>query len=105
MYSIGTDLVDMDRIPLKAAFIKRILTPEEQAEYEALSSDRRRREYLAGRFAAKEAIYKATQDIHYLSYAVLHEENGKPYVKGHPDLAVSIAHDGHMAIAFVIYFV
>ncbi|NCB34155.1 MAG: 4'-phosphopantetheinyl transferase superfamily protein, partial [Erysipelotrichia bacterium] len=29
-------------------------------------NDRSGQEYLAGRFAAKEAIFKATQDINYL---------------------------------------
>ena len=51
---------------------------EEKKEYE-LRNDKVN--YLASRFASKEAYFKATQDIHYLGISILNDKNGKelPY--------------------------
>ncbi len=98
---IGTDIVYLPRLSLEEDFVKRILTEEEYSLYETLRTEKKRRDFLGGHFAAKEAIYKATQDAHYLSYAVLSDEKGRPYVKGHPEIDISIAHDGEYAIALV----
>jgi len=99
---IGTDIVNISRITLRESFVQRILTEDEQKELYTRKSESRRKEYLAGRFAAKEAIFKATQDPKWLSYAILNQENGKPYVKDHPEIQVSLSHDGGYAIAFVL---
>ena len=98
---IGTDIVYLPRLSLEDDFVKRILTDEEYSLYESFRTEKKKRDFLGGRFAAKEAIYKATQDPHYLSYAVLADEKGRPYVKGHPEIEISIAHDREYAIAFV----
>ncbi len=99
---VGIDLVDITRIRLDDSFANRILTSEELEVFRSFSLEKRQREYLAGRFAAKEAIYKATQDIHYLHYSILNDETGKPYVKEHPEIAVSISHDADIAIAIAM---
>lgn len=100
--SVGVDIVNMQRVQLKDSFVETILTKEERKEYDACLREQRKREYLAGHFAAKEAIYKATQEEAYLSYSVLHEDNGQPYVAGHPELDISISHDGDYAIAIAM---
>ncbi|MBQ1386480.1 MAG: 4'-phosphopantetheinyl transferase superfamily protein [Erysipelotrichales bacterium] len=99
---IGIDLVDITRMRMDEPFVNRVLTEEERELLEELFSDKRRKEFLAGRFAAKEAIYKATQDIHYLHYSILADDTGRPYVKDHPEIEISISHDGNMAIAAVM---
>jgi holo-[acyl-carrier protein] synthase len=99
---IGTDIVYIPRIELKESFIKYVLTEDEYQEYCLINNDKRRKEYIAGRFASKEAIFKATQDKDYLSYSILHEDNGRPYVKDHPEIQISISHDGDYAIAVVV---
>ncbi|MBR3203274.1 MAG: 4'-phosphopantetheinyl transferase superfamily protein [Solobacterium sp.] len=100
---IGVDIVDLSRIdPEDAAFVRHLLTPAEQEEFHARKSAHRKTEYLGGRFAAKEAIFKATGDQMFLSYSILTEVSGKPYVKDHPELDVSISHDGGFAIAAVL---
>ncbi len=99
---IGTDIVYIPRIKLEESFIRYILTDDEYSEYLLINNDKRRKEYIAGRFAGKEAIFKATQDQEYLSYSILHKENGCPYVKEHPEIQISISHDGDYALAFVI---
>jgi len=60
---IGHDLCNITRIEAAVArfgsrFISRVYTADEQAEYQARGCPAR---YLATRFAAKEAIYKALQ--------------------------------------------
>jgi holo-[acyl-carrier protein] synthase len=98
---IGTDIVFLPRLSPEKDFVKRILTEEEYFLYEAFQTEKKRRDFLGGRFAAKEAIYKATQDPHFLSYTVLPDEKGRPYVKGHPEIEISIAHDGEYAVAMI----
>ena len=98
---IGIDLVEIARVELSDSFLHTVLTDEERKEYEELKADKRRKEYVAGRFAAKEAIFKVTQDSSYLHYSILHDASGRPYAKDHPELEISIAHDGGMAVAVV----
>ncbi len=100
---IGTDIVYIPRIELKESLIRYILTDDEYTQYLLLKNDKRRKEYLAGRFAAKEAIFKATQDPNYLSYSILNEDNGRPYVKNYPEIQISLSHDGEYALAFIIF--
>ena len=98
---IGIDIVEISRISLRDAFVRKVLTPMEQEEYLQRTTEKQKKEYLAGRFAAKEAIFKATQDPAWLSFSVLNKENGQPYVYGRPDLQISISHDGGIAAAVV----
>lgn len=100
---IGIDIVDLTRIDINSeSFRRHLLTEAEEAEYQQKRIDSRRREYIGGRFAAKEAIFKASgiQDV--LSLSVLTGESGKPYVKDHPEIDVSISHDGSYAVAAAI---
>ncbi len=99
---IGIDIVDLSRINLTDSFIRFILTDSEQAEFENRKTDKRRIEYLGGRFAAKEAIFKATHDKNYLKYSVLNDTDGTPYIKDHPEISISITHDGGIAAAIVM---
>ncbi len=60
---IGIDLVDMRRIEAVCErhgerFVRRILTPVERGVYQAYTGQRQL-QYLAGRFAIKEAVAKA----------------------------------------------
>jgi len=99
---VGIDLVDISRITLEESFVQFVLTPEEQLEYGQLSAEAARKEYLAGRFAAKEAIFKAVQDRGYLQYSILHDASGRPMVKDHPEMEISISHDGGIAAAIIM---
>lgn len=56
---IGSDIIELDRIRQKGIerLAKRILTESEMSRLP--QSEKRRLEYVAGRFAAKEAISKA----------------------------------------------
>jgi holo-[acyl-carrier protein] synthase len=61
---LGTDVVEVERIrqtyeQFGDKFVMRILSPQEREDFQQFS-DSRKVEYLAGRFAAKEAVAKAT---------------------------------------------
>ncbi len=100
---IGADVALIKRFEGKEEnFYRKFLQPSEYAEFSAFKSEKRRREYAAGRWAGKEAIFKATQDERYLEYEILGDEKGKPYVAGRPELKISISHDGEYAFAVVI---
>jgi holo-[acyl-carrier protein] synthase len=98
---VGIDVVEISRVTLRESFIRHVLTQKEQAEYARKQTDQARREYLAGRFAAKEAYFKATQDPAWLHISVLNHENGQPYIDGRPDIQISISHDGPVAASVV----
>lgn len=100
---IGTDIALIsDFVGKDESFFRRFLQQSEYAAFSSFKSEKRKAEYAAGRWAAKEAIYKATQDASFLKYEILSDAQGKPYVEGHPEIKVSISHDGGYAIAFVI---
>ena len=98
---IGIDIVNIQRVKLNDSFIELVLTPEEQRELSERHTEASKKEYLAGRFAVKEAIFKATQDQEYLHYSCLNKKSGKPYIKDHPEIDVSISHDGNIAAAII----
>ncbi|QJX55621.1 holo-ACP synthase [Staphylococcus warneri] len=64
IYGIGLDLIEIERIEKvyykqKQKFVDRILSKEEQLKFNGFSQQKRKIEYLAGRFATKEAFSKA----------------------------------------------
>lgn len=99
---IGTDIVDMRRIV--PGLERAILSDKEMVLFQKAKKPS---EFIAGRFAAKEAFLKATgfglKGADMKSIEVLYDENGAPYVayKG-KEYAVSIAHDGDYATAVAL---
>lgn len=110
---IGLDLVELERIERvntkSAKFRERILTAAEQAQYEQYTPQRQL-EFLAGRFAAKEAFSKALgtgigKACRFQDIEVSREESGKPFIrfKGTVvDGLLSITHTHTMAAAQVV---
>jgi holo-[acyl-carrier protein] synthase len=111
---IGIDLIELSR--MEAALLKnnrlidRILTSREKTVYSKFSKRSRQLEFLAGRFAAKEAFAKAAgTGIGGLSFQhieILPKETGAPeiQVRGYdPDkMYLSISHSKAYAIAQVV---
>lgn len=113
---VGCDIAKVERIErlmLNTRFSQKVFTPVEQAYISAKSL-----QSAAGLWTAKEAVSKALgtgfvgfsmQDIE-----ILHDKNGKPYVKLHEgaqkrfeelcgkQLHVSISHESDTAMAFAI---
>lgn len=111
---IGIDIIELERISdsLKKSerLAERVLTMKELERYHSLESNRRRIEYLAGRFASKEACAKALgTGIGALSFQdieVLNNENGAPKIKvtGFENYSIflSISHSKAYAVAQVV---
>lgn len=110
---IGLDIVDIERIRKISArserFSQRILSIREQQVYEQLSPARQV-EFLAGRFAAKEAFSKARgtgigPGCEFMQIEVLNNEVGKPMLFFDGAVVngfVSITHSKEYAAAQVI---
>lgn len=103
---IGVDIVNLDRISLeKDLFAKKILTAKEYELYLSLSSIKRKKEFLGGRFAGKEAFLKANGKgiggISFQDIEILNENSGKPYLN-YSNALISISHETAYAIAYVI---
>lgn len=82
----GIDIVEIERIAAicarQTSFATRILTPQELSRAETLSENRRI-EYIAGRFAAKEAASKALgtgigSKLSFQDIAIISDVTGKP---------------------------
>lgn len=111
---IGIDIVEIARIErlLKKSnrFLERTLTKEEIAQYNNLRSERRKIEYVAGRFATKEAFAKATGtgigELQFTDIEVLTLDTGAPslHVAGYETMALhlSISHSEQYAVAQVV---
>lgn len=114
--AIGIDIIKIER--LKKALQKwgtrlerKVFTPEEINA----SQGRTRLTYLAGRFAAKEAVFKSLEGgISWQDIEILATKNGKPCLyfgerikevmskKGIKNILISISHDNNYAIAEAI---
>lgn len=109
---IGLDIVEMSRIQRvdekSSKFRERVLTTYELSEYDQLTK-RRKTEFLAGRFAAKEAFSKARGtgiggDCSFQDMEIRKDDKGKPSVffKGTETGLVSITHSKDFAAAQVL---
>ena len=99
---VGIDITRISRFSEKKELWKnKILTTLEKQEYDKLKEEHKTR-YLAEHFSFKESIYKVTQDIHYLSYEILKEESGRPYVNNHSELEVSCSHEDDYVVTICI---
>lgn len=119
---IGTDIVDIRRIKKILAqtyaqrFVERILHHNELIIF---NQHTQKSNYLAKRFAAKEAVSKALgtgigQSVQFNEVQVDHDELGAPMIKlhgrtkeyadqkGNKSTYVSLSDDGDYALAYVI---
>lgn len=102
---IGIDICQISR--MKENMNRRILSNKENIIFQNIKLEKRKIEFLAGRFAAKEAIYKALSGIKskvlMRDLTIIYDDFGKPYLD-HPkwdDIHVhlSISHEKDYAIA------
>ena len=113
---IGTDIIEVQRISslickYNQRFTNRIFT---KSEREYCQSKKKPEVHYSGRFAAKEAVYKAiissSQELfqNFKSIEVLQDKNGKPIVTLHSyfkyKLDVSISHTNSHAVAMAICY-
>jgi holo-[acyl-carrier protein] synthase len=113
-FAVGCDVVDVARLDTAftrtPALLERVFTPRERRDVHrggvapGSATERRR---LAARFAAKEAVRKATGDLRMGFHAVevRSAPDGAPclWVHGRPSpLALSLSHDAGVAMAVVV---
>lgn len=113
MMTTGIDLVDISRIRTlyTPAFAQRILSKPELVFFEDIQNESRRFTFLAGRFAAKEALFKALKKgdktLNYNDITILNDEDGAPFIESFPNIEkyqveVSISHTNEYAVAIVL---
>lgn len=109
---IGIDIVELSRIQKinerQKRFAERILTENEKEKFDRLEG-KRKVEFLAGRFAAKEAFSKAYgtgigKELSFLDINILTDDKGKPYIQNPigEGVHLSISHSAEYAVAQVI---
>lgn len=109
----GIDIVELDHMDAvcqkQPRICNKILTPKELEVYETLG-EKRKLEFLSGRYAAKEAFSKAMgtgigKTVTFQNVSILNNEKGQPMVIESPfsgNIFVSISHSKNMAVAQVI---
>ncbi|MBF7020640.1 holo-ACP synthase [Staphylococcus sp. 18_1_E_LY] len=112
IYGIGIDLIEIERIETlyhrQQKFVDRILSQQEIAKFNTFNNSKRKVEFLAGRFACKEAFSKALgtglgKTIAFNDINCFNDELGKPCIE-HDDyiVHVSITHSENYAMSQVI---
>ena len=109
---IGVDITELDRmetlINRQPRLKERILTESEILIFEKLNG-RRKVEYFAGRFAAKEAFSKANgtgigKHLSFLDIEIISDDKGKPVISKpfSEGVHLSISHSRDYAVAQVL---
>jgi holo-[acyl-carrier protein] synthase len=109
---IGIDIVELSRIEelskRQSKFVDRILTNKEKEKYHTYNG-KRQTEYLAGRFAAKEAYSKAVgtgigEALSFLDIEIQSGVNGQPMIikPVSEGVYLSISHSRDYAVAQVV---
>lgn len=111
---IGMDLIELYRIQKNIAnqtrLIERVLTEKEQEKFNTFEKERRKTEFLAGRFAAKEAFAKAVGcgigKLSFQDIEITNEASGEPQLTATgyecDRIFVSITHTREYAAAQVV---
>ena len=106
MREVGIDIVELNRLDKpRAGFVNHVLSKEEIEIYNSYN-EIRKKEFLGGRFAAKEAIIKCLSQIEIPNMneiVILNNKSGKPIAKYKDyNLKISISHEKEYAIAIAI---
>ncbi len=104
---IGVDIIKISRISSMRnldQFVHRVLSENEINSYQTMHADSRKIEWLAGRFAAKEAIIKALplENITLKDIEIQTKNNKSFAVVQNYHLDVSISHEEDVAVAVAI---
>ncbi|MBF0716017.1 holo-ACP synthase [Gemelliphila palaticanis] len=111
IYGIGCDIEDIDRFYSylsKENYLKKIYTDSELSSFYNIKNERRKAEFLASRYAVKEAMSKAlgtgiSKNFSFKDVEVLKDDLGKPYIVYKDFIChVTISHTKTTALAFVV---
>ncbi|OBA20872.1 4'-phosphopantetheinyl transferase [Metschnikowia bicuspidata var. bicuspidata NRRL YB-4993] len=114
--AIGVDLVKVLRIsrilqgPRRARFLQRVLHDAELTALRKMQSPQKALQYVAGSWAAKEAVFKTLDEREQRQFVFRewrrHHEAGRPGIGRGPSdsgrFLLSISHDGDHLVAMVV---
>lgn len=110
--NIGIDIVTnkkIKRLMNKLGFIEKVLSEEEIIIFNNIENEKRKVEYVAGRFTAKEAIIKSITNKYpswnYKDISILNDETGRPYMKSDlikEHILISISHCDEYTVSMAI---
>ena len=101
IYGIGCDIVDIHRFD-------KYVDDKKRLEFYKITNHRRKMEFLAGRFAVKEATSKAlgvgiSKDFSFHDVEVKKDDRGKPYIEYKDFIThLTLSHTDTTVVAFVI---
>jgi len=104
MQSVGIDIIEIARIKNNPEFVNRILSKAEMTLF-INQSPSRKQEFLAGRWALKEAIFKALpqEKLIFNQVDITYNEFNQPITKiKNYQLLLSLSHNQTSAIAIAI---
>ena len=96
---IGVEIVKIDRVTLNIA--SKVLSIYELELFDKMN-ECRKREFLAGRFAIKEAIFKAGIKDNFNKLSIKYNEDNSIYLDEYRNVKVSISHENEYAIGYAI---
>lgn len=112
MIRIGTDILSLRRLKsvlerFPHRIVDKILSESELKQFNVIGSERRRLEFLGGRFCGKEAIFKATElELTWKRVSILPQMKGRPRIlidgKLAEGLEISISHEEEFVVATAI---
>ncbi|MBE4703919.1 holo-ACP synthase [Spiroplasma platyhelix] len=105
MKNVGIDIIEINRMQLKPEFIKRYLSQEEWKEFQTLATEFSKKQFLASKWALKEAIYKALPSEHLVfdQINITENEYGQPTVKIKDyQISLSLSHNQTNVVAIAI---
>ena len=110
MRKVGIDITKNSRFNdyiNNTSKLNKILSQEEIKYLINVTSEKRKIEFIASRFASKEALYKASNvNFSFSNVSVLNKENGAPYIVcdflDNYIIEISISHETEYSIAIVI---
>lgn len=110
--NVGIDIVlnkKIKKLMSKQSFIDKVLSMEELEVFNTINNDKRKIEYIAGRFAAKEAIIKSILNTYpswnYVDISILNDQTGRPYMKSDlikEHILISISHCDEYTVAMAV---
>ena len=107
MRNVGIDIVENARIKkaMSDSFLRKVLSVDE-IEYCKNFKEKRKIEFVAGRFACKEAISKCLSEFEIVEFNqlnIINNEIGKPEIN-YKDyrLLISISHENNYTVAMAL---
>ncbi|AUB31855.1 holo-ACP synthase [Spiroplasma floricola] len=104
MAKIGIDIVENKRINLNDKFLKKFLHESEFILLNKLQSQEAKTQFVAGRWAAKEALIKCLEKKIVLNSINIIYDNEKPIIENqeYRNIEISISHEQNYSVAVAL---